>query len=228
MNTSIFERALGDDFSQLHPKIQERFGFTSSDHIAQIGRGTMHQITRGSALTVPFTCVGATRNLLFPERGVEVPFTIANYAYVDSFGRETVTFHRQFDFANMPRVFDATMIFSDKYDVIVDYLGTHQHIATELDCWADDEGGINFVSLAQRIHEGPIHVTLPRHLGGRAVVREWWDETIGRYRIRVRVDNPIVGHVIGYDGTFDNTTRRVDDPGDIPKTVMPRREQPLE
>ena len=36
---SIYERALGTDFRRLHPKIQERFGFSSRDGVAAIGRG---------------------------------------------------------------------------------------------------------------------------------------------------------------------------------------------
>jgi hypothetical protein len=37
--TSIYRRALGDDFERLHPQIQRRFGFSSDDGVASIGRG---------------------------------------------------------------------------------------------------------------------------------------------------------------------------------------------
>ena len=39
--------ALGGDFTRLHPKIQARFGFSSEDHIAAIGRGVMDEIWHG-------------------------------------------------------------------------------------------------------------------------------------------------------------------------------------
>ncbi len=35
--SSIYQRALGADFNRLHPQIQRRFGFSSSDGIASIG-----------------------------------------------------------------------------------------------------------------------------------------------------------------------------------------------
>ena len=41
---SIYEHVLGADFHRLHPQIQRRFGFTSSDGIASIGRGVMDEI----------------------------------------------------------------------------------------------------------------------------------------------------------------------------------------
>ena len=34
---SIYEEALGDKFKLLHPRIQERFGFSSKDQRASIG-----------------------------------------------------------------------------------------------------------------------------------------------------------------------------------------------
>src|ERR1700752_804240 len=43
---SIYERALGSDFSRLHPKIQQRFGFSSVDGLACIGRGVMDRSER--------------------------------------------------------------------------------------------------------------------------------------------------------------------------------------
>ena len=44
---SIYERVLGTDFHRLHPQIQRRFGFSSSDGIASIGRGVMDEIWKG-------------------------------------------------------------------------------------------------------------------------------------------------------------------------------------
>ena len=88
---SIYQQALGSDFEKLHPKIQERFGFNSEDRIASIGSGVMDEIWRGPFYTVPFLYVGTWRRIMFPEYGKNIPFTIENYAYRDSFGRETVT-----------------------------------------------------------------------------------------------------------------------------------------
>jgi hypothetical protein len=129
--TSIYQRALGSDFGRLHPKIQQRFGFCGRDRVASIGHGVMDEVWHGPAYILPFLYVGAWRRIMFPEQGRGVPFTVENYAYVDRFGRETVTWIRTFR-TRRSRRFDAYMIYSDKRGCIVDYLGTHQHLAVDL------------------------------------------------------------------------------------------------
>src|SRR5947209_2725546 len=111
--TSIYQQVLGADFCRLHPKIQERFGFSSKDNLAAIGTGTMARIWHGRFYTLPFLYVGTWRRIMFPEHGINIPFTIQNFAYVDSFGRETVTWVRTFH-AQRKRRFDATMIYSQQ------------------------------------------------------------------------------------------------------------------
>ena len=145
---SIYQRVLGSDFDRLHPKIQERFGFTSEDGRGAIGRGTMHELWHGRIYTLPFLYVGTWRNIMFPERGREVPFQIENYAYRDSFGRETVTWLRTFE-TRRRRRFDAYMIYSEQRKRVVDYLGSHQHLAVDLEMkekiyhYVDSESGNN-------------------------------------------------------------------------------------
>jgi hypothetical protein len=97
--TSIYRKALGAGFERLHPKVQWRFGFSSIDETCQIGAGVMDEVWRGPWWTLPFLLLGSSRRVLFPSRGTRVPFTISNYAYVDRFGRETVTWSRRFHFA---------------------------------------------------------------------------------------------------------------------------------
>ena len=139
---------------------------------------------------------------MFPERGANVPFTIANYAYVDSFGRETVTWLRTFQ-VRKPRRFDAYMIYSDARGKIVDYLGTHQHYAVELELSVDPRGGMRLRSQGQRFYEGPIGFNFPQLFSGVADVCEWYDDEIEKYRIEVSVTNPVWGKLFGYRGSFD-------------------------
>ena len=110
--SSIYERVLGADFHRLHPQIQRRFGFSSSDGIASIGSGVMDEIWKGRFYTEPFLRVGCWRRIMFPETGHNIPFTIENYAFVDQFGRETVSWIRTFE-SRRTRRFDAYMVYSD-------------------------------------------------------------------------------------------------------------------
>jgi len=218
--TSIYQQVLGADFKRLHPRIQERFGFSSADRVACIGRGTMDEIWHGRFYTLPFLYVGSWRRIMFPERGVNIPFSIENYAFQDPFGRENVTWMRQFK-TRRARRFDAYMIYSEQRGCIVDYLGTHQHLAVDIDLSVDDKGGLKLRSGAQRFYEGWIGFSFPLIFSGIADVNEWFDEKIQKYRIEVSVSNRTWGPLFGYRGTFEAEWLR--DVQALPDQLQPHR-----
>jgi hypothetical protein len=220
---SIYERALGSDFSRLHPRIQRRFGFSSADGVAAVGRGVMEELWHGRFYTLPFLYLGTWRRIMFPERGRDVPFCIENYAYRDSFGRETITWVRTFDVRRQRR-FDATMIYSEERGRIVDYLGSHQHLAVDIDLAVDDRGGLKLRSGAQRFYEGWVSFRFPILFSGIADVCEWFDDSTGKFRIDVNVHNRAWGPLFGYRGGFDVEWRPCT-PEQVPAHVKPLREE---
>ncbi|GAA2359610.1 hypothetical protein Cme02nite_36210 [Catellatospora methionotrophica] len=221
---SLFHTALGADFDRLHPRLRERFGFTSTDGRGCVGNGVMDRIWRGRAYTRPFLALGALRNIMFPEQGRDVPFTIENYAYTDTYGRETLTFVRTFELHHRRRRFDATMVWDPHREVIVDYLGTHQHIAADLHLRVDDEGGLHLRSGQMRLRAAGVDTALPTAATAVAEVHERYDDTADVFRIDVRVTNPWFGPVFGYTGAF--TLRHVDtETTPVPASVKPYREQ---
>jgi len=222
--SSIYQRLLGPDFAKLHPKMQERFGFSSKDQRASIGRGIMEKVWYGKSYTLPFLYIGTWRNIMFPQQGRDVPFTIENYAYLDSFGRETVTWVRKYQFPNRTRRFDATMIYSEEKQKIIDYLGTHQHLAVEIEMSVGENGGMRLRSGNQYFYEGWVGFKFPMVFSGYADVLEWYDEKNGKYRIDVKVSNPTFGDLFGYSGAFDVEYLHVE-PEQIPKDVKPVREE---
>ena len=226
MSGSIYERVLGSDFKRLHPQIQKRFGFSSADRIASIGTGLMERLWHGAPYTMPFLYVGTWRRIMFPEQGENVPFTIQNYAYRDSLGRETVTWIRTFK-TSRERRFDAYMIYSEQRRKIVDYLGTHEHLAVDIDLSVDDRGGIRLRSGEQRFYEGWIGFRFPQFFSGIADVCEWFDETSQRFRIDVNVHNRLWGPLFGYQGSFDVEWRTVSEQ-EIPAGIHPQRVEPRE
>lgn len=221
--TSIYQQMLGTDFDRLHPQIQRRFGISSSDGLACIGRGVMDEVWHGAPYTLPFLSIGTWRRIMFPEQGRGIPFTIANYAYRDRFGRETVTWLRTF--ATMrSRRFDAYMIHSAERGKIVDYLGTHQHLAVDIDLSVDARGGLCLRSGAQRFYEGAIGFTFPMQFSGVANVCEWYDDVLGQFCIEVRVSNQLWGPLFGYRGRFVAHWLPVR-PGCVPHDALPQREE---
>jgi hypothetical protein len=220
--SSIYQRVMGKDFEKLHPKIQERFGFSSADGIASIGTGVMERVWRGKFYTLPFLLLGSWRSIMFPASGQNVPFQLENYAYQDSFGRETVTWIRKFQFPNKLRRFDATMIYSEQRQRIVDYLGTHQHLAVDIHPTVAENGGIKLRSGAQRFYEGPVGFSFPMLFSGYADVCEWYDDVVDKFRIRVVVSNSRWGKLFGYTGSFTAELRPTQA---VPRDVKPVREE---
>jgi hypothetical protein len=198
--TSIFERALGADFARLHPMLQRRFGVGLDAGYACVGTGVMSSIRRGPWWTVPFLYIGRFRNILIPDHGDDVPFTIENYPYLDPFGRETVTFVREYRVRARPSRFDATMVLDG--DRVVDYLGTHQHLAVDLDLTVDADGSLHLRSDSQRFYEGRLAFRFPMLFSGRADLHESFDDATGRYRIDLEVHNRVFGFLFGYRGEF--------------------------
>jgi hypothetical protein len=203
--TSIFRTVMGADFDRLHPQLRRRFSVGLASGEACTGRGVMDRIWHGRAFVKPFLALGATRNILVPRAGRAVPFVIENVPYTDTFGRETVTFVRTFDLPGRPRRFDAQMVLGPQGDRILDYLGTHQHLATDLHFRAEPDGSLLIRSGEHRFREGVVDARVPELIGATAEVRESYDDTAGRFRIRVSVVNRYFGPLFGYEGSFTAT-----------------------
>ncbi|MFI1569121.1 DUF4166 domain-containing protein [Streptomyces sp. NPDC020490] len=195
---------MGPDFDRLHPQLRRRFSVGLASGEACTGRGVMDRVWHGRAFVKPFLALGATRNILVPRTGRRVPFMIENVPYTDRYGRETVTFVRTFDLAR-PHRFDAQMVLSPKGDRILDYLGTHQHLASDLHLRAEPDGSLLIRSGEHRFREGPVDVRVPELLGATAEVRESYDDAAARFRISVRVVNRRFGPLFGYEGSFTAT-----------------------
>lgn len=219
---SLFARAMGDDFGRLHPMLQRRFGVGLASGYACVGRGTMSLIRRGPWWTIPFLQIGRFRNILVPDSGSDVPFTIENHPYVDPFGRETVTFVREYRMPRARRRFDATMV-AGPDGRIVDYLGTHQHLAVDLELRAEPDGSLLLRSGAQRFYEGPLGFRFPMLFSGRAELRERYDDELGVYQVRLEVRNRVFGFLFGYEGEF---RCEFPDAADVPARLKPIRHEP--
>lgn len=222
---SMFARAMGDDFARLHPMLRRRFGVGLAAGYACVGRGVMTRIRRGPWWTVPFLHIGRIRNILAPFPGERVPFTVENYPYPDPFGRETVTFVRTFaypDRPGRPGRFDATMI-RGRDGRIVDYLGTHQHLAVDLELRAEPDGSLRLTSDAQRFYAGPLGFRFPMLFSGRADLHESFDDATGEYVIRLSVHNRVLGFLFGYEGRFTCEFPPAD--GSPPPHVLPVRHE---
>ncbi|WP_371651421.1 DUF4166 domain-containing protein [Streptomyces mirabilis] len=196
---------MGADFDRLHPELRRRFSVGLAGGEACTGHGVMDRVWHGRGFVKPFLALGGTRNILVPRAGRNVPFMIENVPYADTFGRETVSFVRTFDLPGRSRRFDAQMVLSPKGDRVLDYLGTHQHVASDLHLRAEPDGSLLIRSGEHRFREGPVDVRVPELIGADAEVRESFDDSTGRFHVRVRVVSRHFGPLFGYEGSFRAT-----------------------
>ncbi len=177
----------------------------------------------GAFYTVPFLHLGTLRHIMFPEQGRQVAFTIENWAYVDSFGRETVAWLRRFQ-VGRGRRFDAYMVRDPHRNMIVEYLGTHQHLVADMNLSVAENGGLRVTTGEQRFYEGKLAFKFPMLFSGIGSVCEWFDDDIGKFRIEVEVVNRIWGPLFGYSGTIDLEWCDLEN-GLVPDRVKPVREE---
>lgn len=220
---SIYEEALGDDFSKLHPLLQKQYALSSSDKVMTVRSGVMSRVWHGGVLTWPGLYIGALRNIMFPESGTNVPFQVENYLYRDRFGRETVSWLRSFRMSRL-RKFDEYFIAGDKPKQFKVYVGTHQHLVADMELSVDERGGLRMETGNQRLYEGHLAFRFPMALSARATVQEWYDEKARSLRIHVDVKNPWYGSVFGCEGLFQVEHRELPCVG-IPRHAKPVREE---
>ena len=195
----------------------------SADDLAQVGNGVMTTMSRGRLAGLPVRALGKARRLQLPGAARDVAFDLANYAYVDDLGRETFAFSRRFRIGGSVSKFDDTMIFSERRQRIVNYLGSHQDIAAGLICDVTDAGGLRMRGAGQRVYLGALHVALPGLIAARAEVIEGWDDDRERFTVSVDISSA-VGPLFSYRGWFS----MAEVPcavGDIPEGVRPARER---
>lgn len=195
---SVFERTLGSAYSELHPAIRKRYALTSANDRRCIGRRQMRSIQRNQ-LALPVLWAGTARNLLFPEAGTDVPFEVRTYPFDD--GVETVAHIRSFD-VGPGRRFDAYMQYDEGRDCIIDALGTHRTLRTELQFRAAPSGALHIETGDQWISWGQQTVLVPGPLRADMAVHERYDDDRDRFEIEVTVSNPFIGRVFAYDGWF--------------------------
>jgi hypothetical protein len=104
---------------------------------------------------------------------------------------------------------------------IVDYLGTHQPLAVDIELSVAPNGGLALRSGAQRFYEGPLGFPFPMLFSGVADVCEWFDQANRCFRIEVVVKNRTWGRLFGYKGRFRVEWRPI--VSGVPKTFLPRR-----
>lgn len=197
---SIYRELLGENFSRLHPKLQERYDLTIDKTF--YAAGTMLNIESGKWWIKPFLYLSTRWKFLFPEEGKNVPFTIKNRCRKCMNGEDEIYWERMFYFDKAIRHFNAFMTIDSKRKVVKDYLGEPNLFYSDLHFEVTDKGYLRIKSGSQRIVISQLEIPIPHLFQGVVDVEEGYDDVKEVYTIKVTIRNRLIGRLIAYEGIF--------------------------
>ncbi len=185
---SPWQRALGDEFSSLHPRLHAYF---SAIPIGRVGRGTGSFDVVGTPRRWlwPVLRMLQRRRILFPVWEREVPFTVENRP-----DGGAVRAIRTFHLAGGDRVMvDAVSIGAAR---LVDHLGDGGMLRAQLTASVID-GELRLISTSARWG------LLPIPFAPRVGLTERFDDSVGRQHVALTLESRIFGRIYEYSGHFD-------------------------
>lgn len=205
---SVFERALGADWDELHPRLRERYGVAPDEDRQVVGRGTMRSVSlrkRGW----PVAQLLALDDALVPSGGTDVPVTITTTPFVDANGYGALFAHRQFN-VDRQHVFVDTLRWNPGRECITVFVGWRGLFAVDAHLEVTN-GALGLTFGEQWLRVGAKYVPIPSPLAAEVRLRDWYDDDRECYRIEASASNSIIGWFFGYHGQFENTIREAVD-----------------
>lgn len=201
MTAGIYSQVLGQDFSRLQPEVQDYFSLTPGSGYYGLGIGVFDLAGCPQPWLRPLLRLSAGEQAFFPEYGEQVPFRIENHAHIDPFGRPSLTARRTLSFPGQQRIFEDTS--SIVHGRLVDYLGKHRRLVTDLTPSVAPDGKLRAVSTRSRLFTRQMRLQLPALIDAKAYALQWWDGEAQKHRIQVKVIHPQFGLILVYAGGFD-------------------------
>ena len=185
---SPWQRALGDEFASLHPRLHAYFSAIPAGRVGR-GTGSFDVVGTPRRWLWPVLRMLQRRRILFPvwERGV--PFTVENRA-----DRGAVHAIRTFHLAAGDReMVDAVSMDAAR---LVDHLGDGGRLGARLTASVVD-GELRLVSTSARWGR------LPIPFAPRVELVERYDDAVGRQHVALTLQSHIFGRIYEYSGHFD-------------------------
>lgn len=189
MELSPWEQALGRDIEELHPRLQAYFRAIPEGSIGY-GDGVFDVIGSPRRWLWPLLAVLGLDGIVFPAWERDVRFRVRNQP-----GANRVDSLRRFEFSSRAR----TMVDSTSFGVhgLEDRLGRRGLLSARFEARVVD-GMLHLTSTSSTVFGVPI----PRLLSPRVALTERWDDGVGRQRVSLALDLPVVGRLYEYSGSF--------------------------
>ncbi|MGL3151033.1 DUF4166 domain-containing protein [Microbacterium sp. A82] len=194
VSQSPYAEILGDRLDQLHPHLREYFSSLPEGHIG-IGEGTFSRVGTPRRWLWPLLRPLHERSVIYAGWQLSVPFRVTN-RLID--GR--VVSEREFLLPGQGWTMrDAVSV--NPHGRLVDELGESGVVAASFAVDVRD-GALRMRSHTVGIRWGSLRVRLPRFLSPVVDLTESFDEVIGRQRVLVTMELPLVGRIYEYAGDF--------------------------
>lgn len=196
---SPYERALGSRVDELHPVLRRYFAAIPPGSVG-IGEGVFDRFGTERRWLRPLLAAAKRCRVIVPGMHREVPFRVENRTEA---GRQTATRTMYFDDGAWSMV-DAVSVARSG---VVDVLGKPSIVDAEFDVDVVD-GGLRLRSRRVALRLGRLRVPMPKAVRPVIALSERFDDEIGRQRVDLVVDVPMIGRAYEYTGTF---TYRIDE-----------------
>jgi Domain of unknown function (DUF4166) len=185
---SPWQRALGSEFSSLHPRLHAYFSAIPADRVGR-GAGVFEVVGTPRRWLWPVLRILQRRRILFPVWERDVPFTVENRS-----DGGVVRAIRTFRLADGDRVMvDAVSFEAGR---LVDHLGDGGLLGARLTASVVD-GELRLVSTSARWGRMPIP------FAPRVELTERFDDTVGRQHVALTLRSGVFGRIYEYSGHFD-------------------------
>lgn len=199
---SPYERILGDELDNLHPRLRAYFGAIPEGSVGR-GQGTFDVVGTPRRWLWPALRILSFQGIAFPVWAANVPFDVENRPVVDAAGNTAVAAVRTFHFGERH---GGTRTMVDAITAepagLVDHLGPSRLLGAELSATVRD-GSLRLDSRGLTIRVGRRRMALPRALAPRVALTERFDDDVDRQHVTVILSLPLVGRVYEYSGHFD-------------------------
>jgi len=190
---SPYRRAIGGQFSQLHPVLQQYFSAIPAEHVGR-GEGVFTKVGTPRRWLWPLLRLFEKRGVIYAGWAQNVPFRIANRTIASRACAE-----REFDLPGRTWIMrDAVVVRNGR---VIDELGEPGTVVASFDVDVRNHA-LTLTSHQVGLRLGNLRLQIPRFLAPVVHLTERFDDERGQQNVALTITAPLFGLIYEYDGWF--------------------------